>query len=216
MHIVRSIWTKPRAALREVINNNSFLLPFLILYLGSVGSGMFTLIDSQGMDFSSDFTTDVPMDTFEIPLWISFIGVLVLSPIFYFIAATIYTFFTMLFGKWLFKGTGKYKDLLKVNATSYLPFAFAIPVLGIWLLVSPDSLVDTQNTGIAGSILIFLLGMFTIIYYFIFNLVGISEAHQISKWKAFFTMMVPTIFFFIIIFVIFALLFLILFALFVV
>lgn len=218
MHIFKTIWTQPRAVLRDILNNNSLLVPLLLLYFGSVGMGLLSLADSQGMSFTSDLPadlqSDMAMEAFEIPVWFLLMSALFIGPIFYFISTVIYSFFTKLFGKWLFKGTGTFKDLLKVNAAAYLPFILAIPVMGIWLLVSPDSLLDMQYTGIFGLIVIFVLGLVTMVYFLILNLVGISEAHQFSKWKAFFTMIIPTILFVIFVVAILAIIVLVMFLIF--
>lgn len=213
MHILGSIWTNPRSAFKELLTNQSFLVPFILLYLGSVGVGLLTLFNSEGMG-SADLPPELAAETFTIPLWFTMIITLVISPVFYLISTVIYSFFTMLFGKWLFKGTGKFKDLLKVNSSAYSAFVPAIPIIGLWLIFNSDSLLNSQNTGIIGLIVIILLALITFIYYFIFNLVGISEAHQFSKWKAFFTMLIPMIIFFILFFIIIAVIALILVALF--
>lgn len=212
MNIFRTIWKNPRAVMREILDNRSFLIPFVILYFGSVGVGLFSLYDSQGMDLSSEIYTDMDMamEPFEIPIWFSLIIAIVISPIFYFISNIIYSFFTMLFGKWLFKGTGTFKDLLKVNSAAYLPFTVVIPIVGVWLIISPDSFLDARNMGIFGLIVFILVVIFTWIYFFILNLVGVSEAHQFSKWKAFFTMLIPMILFFIFVFLIIAAIFVLL------
>lgn len=218
MHIFRTIWTQPRAVLRDILNNNSLLIPLLLLYFGSVGMGLLSLVDSQGMSFTSDLPadlqSDMAMETFEIPIWFLLLGALFIGPVFYFISVVIYSFFTRLFGKWLFKGTSTFKDLLKVNAAAYLPFILAIPVIGIWLIVSPDSLLDIQYTGIFELIAIFVLVLVTLVYFLILNIVGISEAHQFSKWKAFFTMIIPTLLFVIFIVAILAVIVLVMFLIF--
>lgn len=214
MNIFRTIWTNPRSVFRDLIESRSFLVPFLLLYFGCIGMSLLSLFNSEGLAIPSDLTTDIPMETFEMPLWWKLLGVIFLSPFLTFISIIIYSFVTMLIGKWLFKGIGTFKDLLKVNSTAYLSFIVAIPIFGAWLIVNADSFLNSQHTGIIGFLLYIVTAAFTGIYFFIFNLVGISEAHQISKWRAFFTMIIPTILFIMFVFGIFLLIILFIFILF--
>ena len=189
MNILGTIWFKPREAMREVINGRSFLLPLLILFLGSIG---FTLMNI--------FNTGEDLEGISL-----LVPTLIAAPIIYFVTALFFALALTLLGKWLFKGIGTFKDLIKVVSTSYLPFIIATPVFGIWLIFSTDSFLHANQIGIMGLIVMFCFSTFISIYSFIFNLVGVSEAHQISKWKAFFTMLIPGIIMFVllVIFIIF-------------
>lgn len=188
MNIFSTIWTQPRQAMRTILDEKSLLLPLLILVLGSIGAMLSSLYGSS--------------DTANVSTIFLVLFAIIGGPIFYLISNTIFAFLVMLLGKWLFKGTATFIDIFKVMAISYLPYIAAIPVFGIWLVLNPDSLVSTDNTGLLGLLVMILLTITMSIFMFIFNIVGVSEAHQFSKWKAFFTILIPGIIFIILIVII--------------
>ena len=68
------------------------------------------------------------------------------APIAGVIGTAISALISWLFGK-LFKGTGTYSDLFKGLSLTAIPYIVLVPLYIIWLMTSPDSLLDPNFMG---------------------------------------------------------------------
>ncbi|MEG0681865.1 MAG: YIP1 family protein, partial [Eubacterium sp.] len=111
------------------------------------------------------------------------------------IGAAFIAFFYWIIGK-LFKGIGTFKDLYKGAMITSMPFILIVPFALVWLFMSPETYLDTKLTSGTTMILMIIVSVASFIasvYAFILTIVMISEVHKITKWKAFFTMILPTL-----------------------
>lgn len=115
------------------------------------------------------------------------------------------TFFSTLIawgvGK-IFKGVATYTEMFRALSVTYIPSALLGPLYLIWYVVSPESLVTPDFTGPIPAIfwITILLTIAIGIWSFVLSVAAVAEAHQFSNWKAFFTLIIPTIIIFIIVF----------------
>ena len=91
----------------------------------------------------------------------------------------------------VFKGKGNVKTLFQTLCLTSIPYIWLMPIILFWMQLAPQTFFDVKN--IAWEMtdyLILYVGSFFIlaasIWVFVLNIIGVSEAHQISKWKSFF------------------------------
>lgn len=182
-----SAWFHPKQTARYMIDAKSIGYAILVLSIGYIGSLL------------AGVTAN------DLPIWGIVLICLILSPIVGTISTAISAGIFLLFGK-LFKGTGAFSDLFKALSLNAIPFIVLIPFYIILLIVSPESLIITDfETALPWT---FWATNFVTIVISIWSLVitvgAVAEAHRFSNWKAFFTIIIPTIIFGIIIFAIIA------------
>lgn len=182
-----TIWKQPRATIQYLIVNKTIWQIALISFLGAWASALIASVDSSEME-GKDFV--------QPSLIMELIGSLLGGVASLFIGAAFIALFFWLIGK-LFKGTGTFSDMYKGSMLTMLPYAVMLPIMLIWLFIAPDSFYGTEETMSALSMVItaiFFIAAFVLsIYVLIVTIVMISEVHQFSKWRAFATMMIPTI-----------------------
>ena len=186
MDIFLSVWTKMRAASREMIDNRSVAFAIFLYAIGGIGSMMTGLLDSE-LDFP----------VIGILLFCMIAGPIAIVLMQFIVVAVIY-----LVGK-LFKGNAQFMELYKALSLGYIPFIVIIPFFTIWMATDIDSLIytDVTPTGIIPILTIFVT-LVMVVYSFAIQIVAISEANGFSKWKAFFTIFIPGVVFFILLFII--------------
>lgn len=183
-----SVWLHPKKTTRYVLNNKGIGYAIFIICLGYIGSMCTGLIDAQLY----------PM----IPLWGIFLLLIFLSPIIGLLSNAFNALLIWLFGK-MFKGTGTYKEIFQSTALICIPFIVLIPFYFIWLFTNPNSLsYATFDGNLIFPVLVIILTIATMIWSCVITIATIAEAHQFSNWKAFFTILIPSIIIFIIVFVI--------------
>ena len=126
-----TVWLHPKQTARDVIDNKSLGIVFLLLAVGSFAA------------LGSGFVGTELNDTFSV-------GILVLislfvGPLFGIIMAFIYAGVLYLFGK-LFGGTGSYWDVFKAGSLTYIPSLVTGILYYIWMFVSPDSYFGVYET----------------------------------------------------------------------
>lgn len=182
-----SIWKQPRATIQYLIVNKTIWQIALISFLGAWASALIASVNSSDME-GKDFVQ--PSVIMEIIL--SFLGGIASL----FIGAAFIALFFWLIGK-LFKGTGTFSDMYKGSMLTMVPYTIMLPIVLIWLISAPDSFYGTETSMSAFSMIIsiiFFIAAFVLsIFVLIVTIVMISEVHQFSKWRAFATMMIPTI-----------------------
>lgn len=185
-----SAWLHPKQTTRYMINEKSIGFAILILSIGYIGSLMSGLIDSELFP--------------DLSPWILALLCIIFAPIVGIIGTAISALVAWLFGK-LFKGTGTYSDLFKGLSLTAVPFIVLIPLYIIWLITSPDSLLDPNFSGSLPWIFwpTVLATIVVSIWSFVISVGAVAEAHQISNWMAFFTIFIPAVILFIVFFVLF-------------
>lgn len=185
MDILLSVWTNMRATSREMIDNRSVAFAIFLYSIGSIGSLMTGLIDSE-LDF---------------PVFAILLFCIIAGPICFILMQFIVVAVVYLMGK-LFKGQAEYMELYKVMSLAYIPFIVLIPFYTIWMATDIESLVSTDaNMGGIIPIITLFLTFVMAIYSFAIQIVGISEAHRFSKWRAFFTVAIPGLILFFLLFI---------------
>ena len=186
MSVFLTVWTKTRQTVREVIDNRSLAFAIMLYAIGGIGSMMMGLMDS-----------DFELEPFTL-LLICIIGGPIMLLLMQFVVAGV----ILVFGK-LFKGTATYKELYKALSVGYIPFIILIPFFTMWIASDPDSLLSStvEPTGAIPTITVFVMLIMSI-YSLVIQIVAVSEANNFSKWRAFFTLIIPGIIIFIIVFVI--------------
>lgn len=185
-----SAWLHPKQTTRYMINEKSIGFAILILSIGYIGSLMSGLIDSELFP--------------DLSPWILALLCIIFAPIVGIIGTAISALVAWLFGK-LFKGTGTYSDLFKGLSLTAVPFIVLIPLYIIWLITSPDSLLDPNFIGDVPWIFwpTVLATIVVSIWSFVISVGAVAEAHEISNWMAFFTIFIPAVILFIVFFVLF-------------
>ncbi|KUF31176.1 MULTISPECIES: Yip1 family protein [Lysinibacillus] len=185
-----AVWMHPKQAARYMINEKSIGFAILVLSIGYIGSLMSGLIDSELFPNLSP--------------WILALLCVIFAPIAGIIGTAFSALISWLFGK-LFKGTGTYSDLFKGLSLTAIPFIVLIPLYLIWLITSPDSLLDPNFIGSLPWIFwpTILVTIVVSIWSFVISVGVVAEAHQISNWMAFFTIFIPGIILFVVLFVLF-------------
>jgi len=183
-----STWMHPKQTARYMIDAKSIGYAILIMSIGYIGSLLSGLIDSN-------FLLDVSP-------WIIVLFCVILAPIAAIVGTGFSSLILWLFGK-LFKGTATYPELFKALSLTAIPFIAVIPFYVIWLFTSPESLMDTNFIGSAPWIfwLSLLVTAVTSVWSFVTTVAVVAEAHQISNWKAFFTIFIPSVIIAIVVFV---------------
>lgn len=176
-----SIWLHPKQTTRYMIDEKSIGFAILLMSIGYIGVTLSDIIDKiTFIDWSP---------------WLIVLLCVILSPISGIIGTAFAALITWLFGK-LFKGTGTYSDLFKGLSLTAIPYIVLIPFYLIWLFTSPESLMDPDFAGPYPWIfwLATLLTFVVVIWNVVITVGIVAEAHQISNWMAFFTLLIPTIF----------------------
>ncbi|MGE7093310.1 YIP1 family protein [Lysinibacillus sp. NPDC048646] len=189
-----NVWMHPKQTARYMIDVKSIGFAILVLSIGYIGSLLSGLIDSNFMP--------------ELSPWIIALFCVIIAPIAGIIGTAFSAFITWLFGK-LFKGTATFSALFKGISLSAIPMIVLIPFYLIWLFTSPESLMDANLAGSAPWIFwpTTLATIVAGIWSFVITVGVVAEAHEISNWKAFFTIFIPSCILFIIFFVLIVVLF---------
>ncbi|KOS69008.1 hypothetical protein AEA09_10935 [Lysinibacillus contaminans] len=171
-----SVWLHPKKTARYMIDVKSIGYVILILSISNIG-----VLLSNVMEIG-------------LPVWLIILLCIFLAPIAGLFGSAIFTCATWLFGK-LFKGTATFSELFKALSLTAIPYIALIPFYLIWLYVSPESLLIADYIGPTPWIfwLTTLATIIISIWSFVITVAAVAEAHQISNWKAFFTVFIPSI-----------------------
>ncbi|MEK4386886.1 Yip1 family protein [Solibacillus sp. FSL W7-1464] len=175
-HAILSIAVKPRDTIRYVLTTKK--LSYFI-FVGIIGVFASNLISFIGKEFTGQFTLgDIVYSTFLFSLLLYFIST--------FLSAGVLTLSAKAFG-----GTGKFKEMFRMISVTMIPYIWILPVLLFWMQFAPQSFfsISYMETSLGDLILQFVCGTLIIIssiWTYVITVIGISEVHRISKWKAFF------------------------------
>ncbi|MDN7228064.1 Yip1 family protein [Planococcus liqunii] len=178
------IWLKTRETVRYVIEEKSMGFVILLMILSGISSALVGAFDSEMNQM--------------MPVWGIILGSIIAGPIFILLVYAIMAGVYFITGK-LFKGTGTYTELFKAIGVAAIPQIWLLPVYLIWVLAAPATYFAEPlgTSGGAGELVITLVGSVLItvvtIWSIFINAKAIGEAHRISSWKGFFTIMIPSI-----------------------
>ena len=175
-HAILSIAFKPRDTIRYVLTTKN--LPYFI-FVGIVGMFASNLISFMGEKFTGKYTLgDIVYSTF------------ISSLLLYFVSTLLSAGGLMLFAK-LFGGVGKFKEMFRMISMTMVPYIWILPVVLFWMQFAPQSFFNIPyiQPEMSDYLLQFICGTLIIIasvWTYVITIIGISEVHKISKWKAFF------------------------------
>lgn len=175
-----STWMHPKQTARYMIDAKSIGYAILIMSIAYIGAMLTGLIDS-------DFLLNVSP-------WIIVLFCVILAPISAIIGTAFSTLIFWLVGK-LFKGSATFSEMFKGLSLAGVPFIALIPFYLIWLFTSPESLMDANYMESAPWIFwpSILMTAVTSIWSMVITVGFVAEAHRFSNWKAFFTVLIPSI-----------------------
>ena len=186
MNILTSVWLHPKKTVRHMIENRLLRLAIvLVAVAGFFGAFVPAADPTMYGDFDEDVFTIEPASFVELLLSGLF------SAVFTVIVMFVVVGFIFLFGK-LFKGQGTYWDVFQASALAVVP-TLVIGVVGfVWAAFSIQSFNDFSSSNpmvIIYGLLSFVLG----IWAFVISVAALAEANRYSNWRAFFTLMLPTL-----------------------
>lgn len=190
---ILSIAVKPRETIQLLLQHKGFRYFILVGLIGTFANQLGGLI---GVEYPKPLT----------------LGGIVLSSmansvIFFFLATAFSAGLYKIFGL-LVKGKGSFKDLFKVVSLSTIPYIWILPILLFWMQLSPESYFQLSSVQTLNDTLIRFIGtgIFLIfsIWSMVITIVGVSEVHKISKWKAFFVSIIGFVVIFCVVFLIMA------------
>lgn len=184
----KSIWLEPRETVRYAIDHKTMKYAIMLVLIAS----LFDMLNVM---------TQKTMPTSSFILW-----VIVLIPIFALIGWWIGAGIATMVGKW-FGGTGRFAELKMAYAISY------IPVILVGLLWIPDLLIlgeslFSDDLSVSGWRVIWqffsgFVGVVIGIWSFIITVMAVAEAHRISGWRGFWTVVIPSAFIVIVVLIFF-------------
>lgn len=175
-HAILSIALKPRETMRYVLATKN--LPYFI-FVGIVGMFASNLISFVGTKFTGEYTLgDIIYSTFLSSFLMYFLST--------FLSAGVLTLSAKAFG-----GVGTFKNMFRMISITMVPYIWILPVILFWMQFAPQSFFEIayMPQQMSDFLLQFVCGTFIIIasvWTYVLTIVGISEVHKISKWKAFF------------------------------
>ncbi|WP_342504920.1 Yip1 family protein [Sporosarcina sp. FSL K6-2383] len=177
----KSIWLEPRETVRYAIDHKTMKYALMLVLIAS-------LFDVLNVMTQNNLDTTIPASGFII--WL-----IVLSPVLGLIGWWIGAGLATMVGTW-FGGTGTFAELKMAYALSCIPV-----IIGglIWI---PDLLIlgkslFLEDISVSGWRLIWqffsgFIGIVIGIWSFIITVMIVAEAHRISGWRGFWTVVIPS------------------------
>lgn len=186
--IFTAVWLHPRLTTNYVLARWSIWQAMLIIFFGAMSITLY--------NFSGSIEGDIA------PLWHSPSGYLITAALAGLVTALIgfafNTFFVWLLGK-LLRGHATFKELFKALSVASIPAATLFPIVAGWLFLSfstftnPDLMVGLHT--------VMAFAFFIIaIWSFVISIAAVSEAQGFGNWAAFFTVVLPSVLIFTLLF----------------
>lgn len=187
-----AFWREPRASIKYALANYPF---WLILLLGSLGTLASLLIEQINSSQATDADNKLSKPNFEKPnLFFELIMSSLSAVIGILIGSLFIAFLYWFFGK-ILGGKGKFYDLYRGNILLSGVLAPVLPILILWMIISPDTFYGIETTmsgvGTLFTVLVYFVAGLAAVYSIILIIVMLSEVHQFSKWRAFITSILP-------------------------
>lgn len=171
-----SVMVKPRETFRFMIENKKFTYA---LYTGAVAGIASMLVTMYGSAFPVGFGLGDVMYTS------------IVMGIFVFMLTNLVMAFVMTKVGALFKGKSSFKEMFQTVCMANAPYFWVMPILLFWLQHASHTFFkfDFEVHTTVQDMIWAYVGLFSVaiaaIWSLVLSLVGVSEAHQISKGKAF-------------------------------
>lgn len=179
-HAILNIAVKPRDTIRYLLKTKNIAY---FIFVGIVGMFASNLMSFEGTKFNGNNTLgDYVYSAFMSSLLLYFLST--------FLSAAILMLSTKVFG-----GKGTFKDMFCMISVTMIPYIWILPIILFWMQYAPQSFfeISYMETGLSDLLLEFVCGTFILIasiWTFVLTIIGISEVHQISKWRAFFSTLI--------------------------
>lgn len=184
MEPLLSVMVKPRETFRFMIDNKKFTYA---LYTGAVAGVASMLITMYGSAFPVGFVLgDVVYSS-------------IVTGILVFMLTNLVMAFVMSKVGAMLKGKGTFKEVFQTVCMANAPYFWVMPILLFWLQSAShtffkfDFAVETTLKDMVWA----YVGLFSVavaaIWSFVLSLIGMSEVHQISKWKAFIVLLLGSV-----------------------
>lgn len=173
---ILAIATKPRETIQLLLQYKSFGYFIIVGIIGMFASQLGGFI---GTKYPQPLALgDIVLSTIMTSFVVFFLGTA--------FSAVLYKVFGA-----IFKGKGSFKDLFKVVSLSSIPYIWVLPALLFWMQLSPETYFILSEKATMEQMIVRFVGggiflIFTI-WSMVITIVGVSEVHKFSKWKAFFT-----------------------------
>ena len=180
---VLSIMVKPRETFRYTLDHKTFSYS---LYVGAVGGFASALLSLYSTKYP------FPYSLGEV-VYSSFI-----TGILYFMIANLVIAFMLAHIGAAFGGKASFKAMFQTMCLTVIPYIWLMPVLLFWMQYSRHTFFNIPHDGLTigeaiwsytGSFIILVASIWTLVL----SIIGISEIHGFSKWKAFFTLLIASI-----------------------
>lgn len=180
LELFKIAWRSPREAVHYV-NKYSFKAYWVVLFLAGFGNLIFGMMDDNGHISTTNILIALVI---AIPsLWLS---------------AVVAGFFTHFIAKWLFKGTGTFKEMRKGYYVSFLPYVIAAPIALIYIIIEKTASFDLSGITLVISLIVIVLSIVTLVL----EVIVISEVEGLSIGRSIGVLVVLIIALFIFIFTI--------------
>lgn len=198
MNILGSVWLHPKKTVRFMIENHMLRLAIVLVLV----SGFFgTYIPAADPTMYGGFAgEDMLGEEAFVAEPLSFVGLLVsgvFSSVFTLLIMFIVVGFIFLFGK-LFKGKGTFWEVFQATAIATIPMTVTGIVGFVWAALN----IQSFNAPDVSSPLFIMYGLLSGvlgIWSFIISIGALAEANRYSNVRAFFTLILPTILFVIVV-----------------
>lgn len=179
---ILSMMVKPRDAFRYALQEKTFSYA---LYTGAVGGFASSLVTLYGSKYPTGFSLgQIVYSSFVI-------GILV-----FMMTNLIMALFLKVVGS-AFGGKGEYKTLFQTMCLTMIPSIWVLPIVLFWMQLAPQTFFSLHETISLGEAIGSYIGAFFIlvasVWALVLGVIGISEAHSFSKWKAFFTFFISSL-----------------------
>lgn len=182
-HAILSIAVKPRDTIRFVLMTKK--LPYFFV-VGIFGMFASNLVSFVGEKFTGQYSLgDIVYSAFMSSVVFYFLST--------FLSATFLTIFARILG-----GKGHFKAMFRMISMTMVPYIWILPMTLFWMQFAPQSFFEIAyiDMSLSDFILQIVCGVCILIagiWTFVLTIIGISEVHQISKWKAFFASIIVLI-----------------------
>lgn len=176
---MKSVWFHPTLTTRHFLEKNSWWTAAFIVALSSLSQMFMTYFNS------ADDPNVKPI--YELG-WFSFLIGPLLAPIAFWLSS-----FAIWLISRLFRGKATIRQTYLAMAVPALLSIPLLPILAGWFVASPESFVDPYHYGSFDlfanivALLLIIINMWS----FFTSIAAIAEANKISKWAAFFVLIIP-------------------------
>lgn len=185
MEPLLSVMVKPRTTFRFMIENKKFTYA---LYTGAVAGIASMLITMYGTSFPAGYGLDDVV-----------YSSIVSGVLFFMLSNLVMSFLFVKIGELLKGNKESFREMFQTICMASAPYFWIMPVILFWLQFSShtffkyDFKIDLSLKDLIWS----YVGLFSVavagIWSVVLTVIGISEVHKISKWKAFFIFIIASI-----------------------